>query len=325
MIPKKLAEGDKIRIVAPSRSLAIISQENIKLAALRLEELGFIVTYGKNVWAQDEFDSSSIEQRVSDLHEAYSDREVKGILSVIGGFNSNQLLKYLEYDLIRNNPKIFCGYSDITALHNAIYAKTGIVSYNGPNFSNFSMKKGLDYTLEGFKKCIIGDEPFMISPSEEWADDKWYLDQETRNFIRNEGFRVINQGLAKGRIIGGNLCTLNLLQGTEFMPSLKDTVLFIEDDYESKPSTFDRDLVSLIHQHEFDGVGGILIGKFQKESGMTDELLTKIIKTKRELSDIPVIVGLDFGHTTPQITFPIGGIVDVIATDGSLNIKIVEH
>lgn len=101
--------------------------------------------------------SSSIKSRVEDLHDAYKDKSIKAIFTVIGGFNSNQLLKYLDYDLIKGNPKILCGYSDITALTNAITAKTGIVSYSGLHFSTWAMKKEFEYNLEYFRKCLMNE------------------------------------------------------------------------------------------------------------------------------------------------------------------------
>ena len=307
MIPNKLKKGDEIRIISPARSMSIISKENINIAKKRLEELGFKVTFSKNVEEKDEFDSSSIKSRVDDLHEAFQDKNVKAILTTIGGFNSNQLLKYLDYSLIKSNPKILCGFSDITALQNAIYAKTGLITYSGLHFSSFSMLKSFDYNLEYFKKCLIEEEPINIEPSKEWSDDEWYLDQEKREFMKNEGHLVINEGEAKGTILGANLCTFNLLQGTEFMPSLKDSILFLEDDYESEIHHFDRDLQSLIHLPDFKDVRGIVIGRFQKKSKVTDELLIKMIKTKKEFDNIPVIANVDFGHTSPLITFPVGG------------------
>lgn len=325
MIPPKLKEGDEIIVVSPSRSLAIISKDSRDIAVQRFNEMGLKVSFSKNSDEIDDFNSSKIASRIDDLDAAFLDKDVKAILTSIGGFNSNQLLRYIDYKKIKQNPKIICGFSDITALHNAIYAKTGLVSYYGPHFSSFGMKKGFDYTLEYFKKCLLDSKPINIAPSGEWSDDEWYKDQEKRNFIENKGYVTINEGEAKGTIIGGNLCTFNLLQGTEFMPCLKENILFIEDDCESKPQHFDRDLQSLIHQSGFEEVRGILIGRFQKESNMTNELLTKIIKSKKELRGIPVISNVDFGHTTPAITFPIGGRAEIVSSKDRIEIKITEH
>ena len=171
----------------------------------------------------------------------------------------------------------------------------------------------------------MSDESFEVKPSKKWSDDEWYLDQNNRNLINNEGYLVINEGSIEGTVVGGNLCTLNLLQGTEYMPNLDRTVLFIEDDYESTPHTFDRDLQSLIHQPDFDGVGGIVIGRFQKKSKMSSELLTKIIKSKKELDNLPVVVNTDFGHTDPKITFPIGGTARISLAKNTTRIEILKH
>ncbi len=323
--PERLKFGDEIRAIAPASSLSIIPDENIRLAKLKLEEIGFKVTFSKNCKETDSFDSSSIKSRIKDLHDAFLDKNVKAILTVIGGFNSNQLLKYIDYGLIKKNPKILCGYSDITALANVIMCKTGLVTYSGPHFSTFAMKKGLEYTLEYFKNCLMDSKPFNIEHSKEWSNDAWYRDQENRIFIKNKGYYAINNGSAKGTLIGGNLCTLNLLQGTEFMPSLENSILFIEDDSESKAVNFDRDLQSLIHLPEFKGVRGIVIGRFENESKITSELMIQIIKTKKELDGIPVIVDVDFGHTAPLVTIPIGGKVSIIASEKDAKIIVEKH
>jgi len=323
--PAKLKAGDEVRIIAPSRSLAIVSEEVRRIANKRFSDLGLKISFGKHVEEKDEFASSSIESRIEDLHEAFGDKNVKAIITVIGGFNSNQLLKYLDWDLIRNNPKIFCGYSDATALSNAIFTKTGLISYSGPHYSTFGQELYFDYTLEYFKKCIFSEDPFEIIPSKQWSDDAWYENQKDRILIKNEGFLVINEGSAFGTIIGGNLGTLNLLQGTEYFPTLENSILFLEDDYESLPHTFDRDLQSLIHLPSFSGVKGIVIGRFQKASKMTNDLLIKIIKTKKELDNIPIIANLDFGHTDPKITFPIGGEANLIVKERKVKLELTKH
>ncbi|NEU28918.1 S66 family peptidase [Paenibacillus ottowii] len=320
----KLKAGDEIRILSPSRSLSIVSKENRLIALNKLEGLGFKVSFSQHVLENDDFASSSIESRVADLHEAFIDPKVKGILTSIGGYNANQLLAHLDYELISAHPKRLCGYSDITALSHAIYAKTGIITYAGPHFLTFAMLRGNDYTTTYFQRLMLGEGSIQIQSSPEWSDDTWYLDQDRRSFHRNAGPYAIHEGEAEGTIVGGNLCTLNLLQGTPYMPSLKGTILFVEDDYESSPATFDRDLQSLLHQPEFDQVKGIIIGRFQKASHMTEELLRQIISSKRELASIPVIADADFGHTTPQFTYPIGGKAIIRAYSDRVSIEICE-
>lgn len=218
-----------------------------------------------------------------------------------------------------------CGYSDITALTNAIFAKTGLVGYSGPNYSSFGQKLHFEYTLEYFRKCLMTDNPYEVEPCGFWTDDAWYVNQDDRQKMPSAGFVCINEGEAQGTIIGGNLCTLNLLQGTQFMPSLKDAILFIEDDVGTNPTTFDRDLQSLLHQPDFCGARGVVIGMFQKKSGFTPELLSKIIKSKRELCGIPVLSNANFGHIDPKFTFPIGGKAQIISNPGRSRIMILEH
>ena len=322
--PDKLRNGDEVRVISPSRSIAILGEESKKIANERFKDLGLMLSFGHHVEECDEFNSSSIKSRIDDLHEAFADKKVKAILTVIGGFNSNQLLRYIDWGLIRNNPKIICGFSDITALNNSFYAKTGLVTYSGPHYSSFGQKLYFEYTLEYFKKCLMTEKPFEVKPTLEWSDDEWYLDQDKRVLKPNDGNWIINSGQAEGVIIGANLCTFNLLQGTEYFPSLKDSVLFIEDDYESQPYHFDRDLQSLIHLPDFKAVKGVVIGRFQKKSKMTAKLLKKIIKSKKELDKLPVIANVDFGHTDPKINFPIGGQVEIKAGEKSV-IKILKH
>lgn len=137
IIPKKIQMGSHIRVIAPSRSLSLLGKETIEVANTRLKNMGFQISFGKYVYESDMFSSTTIEHRFEDLHNAFLDQTVDGILTVIGGFNSNQLLRYIDWEIIKNNPKIFCGYSDITVLNNSIYAMTGLVTYSGPHYSSF--------------------------------------------------------------------------------------------------------------------------------------------------------------------------------------------
>jgi muramoyltetrapeptide carboxypeptidase LdcA involved in peptidoglycan recycling len=327
MTPNKLKAGDEVRIIAPSRSMSILGADCIELATKRLEELGLKVTFGKYV---KDFDSdymcTNAKDRAEDLNDAFKDTNVKAILTAIGGFNSNQILKYIDFEAIKNNPKILCGFSDITILLESIHAKTGLVTYYGPHYSSFGLKKGFEYTMEHFKEMFFGEGKAEISSSNEWSDDAWFIDQENRDFIKNDGMFVINEGIAEGKILGGNLCTLNLLQGTEYMPKFdEEVILFLEDDEMAGKLflvNFDRDLVSLIMQPGFENVKGIVLGRCQKASEMTREKWIKLIKSKPELKNIPVIAGCDFGHTTPIMTFPIGGKATLVAKNNEIKFEI---
>ncbi len=320
IFPNKLVAGDEVRVIAPALSLKMISQDNINHAIGVLQSIGLKVTFGKHVNEEDIFNSSSIQSRLEDLHEAFQDKNVKAILAVIGGSNSNQMLRYINYDLIKSNPKIFCGYSDITALQNAIYQKTGLVTYSGPQFSSFAMKKGFEYTLKYFKKMLFERSPVHVAASKLWSDDAWFLNQENRVFYENDGYWLIHPGEMKGTPIGGNISSLQLLHGTCYMPSLNNSILFLEADNITEihgVGEFDRVFQSLIHQPNFANVKGIVIGRFEKKFAMDQEKLRIIINSKSELNNVPIIANVDFGHTMPIITFPIGGTCEIFAKNPS--------
>ena len=257
----------------------------------------------------DEWNSSSIQSRVDDIHKAFLDDKVKAILTAIGGFNVNQILEHIDYDIIRQHPKILCGYSDITALLHAVYAKTGLASYHGAHFSTFGFDLEAEYTQKAFFDCVMNNDNITIHPSQ--AAKK---------------YTIIQQGTCEGTIIGGNLCTLNLLQGTQFMPQTDDVVLFLEDDnitgnyflYE-----FDRNFQSLLQAYGTDKIKGVVFGRFDDSCKMNADVIRSIIADKLP-KDIPVIYGADFGHVFPMITFPIGGKVRVEAFDDPV-IEIITH
>jgi len=325
VIPAKLKAGDEVRVVSPAVSLGFIPREQRDLAEERWEELGLRISYSPNGEVLDRFDSSPVEARVSDLHGAFADPEVKGMLTTLGGYNSNQLLAHLDYDLIGANPKAFCGFSDITALATAIHARTGLVTYSGPHFTTLGMKRGVEYTINHFEQCVVRDGPLVVEPADHWSDDPWYLDQDNRDLVPNPGYEVLNEGEAEGRILGGNLGTLALLFGSSYMPGLEGTVLLLEDDEEIQPHHFDRTLQSLIHQPGFEGVRGMVLGRFQRASNMDLETLKEMLDAKPELSRMPMIANASFGHTTPAFTFPIGGTGAIRAHAGDVKLRIEKH
>lgn len=323
--PAKLKAGDKVAVIAPSLSCSVISAEKAANATKQMNALGLEVVFGQHVQETNSFNSSSIESRIHDLHWAFSDPSIKAVFAAAGGFNCSQLLQYIDWELIKNNPKIFSGYSDITALNNAIFSKTGLVTYSGPCYSTFEKIASSPYTLDYFKHCVMADNPITITPSDSFSGDAWFVKKEDRQVLKNEGFYSIHSGEARGTLVGANLVTLGTLRGTSYFPNLKDTILFLEDDYEAQPHHFDRDLQSLILQEGFDGVKGIVIGRFQTQSGITPELLQEIIASKKELAQLPIIANVDFGHTSPMISFPIGGEVSMKASAAGCEIVIEKH
>lgn len=327
IIPEVLKAGDEVRVIAPARGLKLIGADAREIAGKRFSEMGLKLTFGKNTTDENwnMMGSSSVKMRVEDLMAAFADKNVKAVFTVIGGANSNELLPYLDYDLIRRNPKIFCGFSDITALLNGIYAMTGLVTFLGPHYSSLGMLKGAEYTLNNLGKMLFGPQENDVVPSKEWSDDLWFLDQEKRSFIKNEGWWILQKGKASGTIVGGNLGTFNLLLGSKFRPSfVKDTILFIEDNFSSESldvSSFERNLQALCYQDDFANVKGVVIGRFQKGSNMTREKLEFIVQNQQALKGLPVIANVDFGHTTPLLTIPIGGSCELGASAKLLKIK----
>lgn len=323
--PKKLKRGSHVRVIAPSRSLRIISEDVVDLAIKRLAALGVSVSIGSHAREMDDSASSAIKSRIEDLHEAFADTTVDAIFTAIGGYNAIQLLDKIDYGLIKSNPKILCGFSDISVLSNAIYARTGLVGYSGIHFSSWGMKKGFDYSSDMAKYCLFEDQPYDITSSEEWSDDPWFMDQDKRVFLKNDGLKAVNQGYAEGTIIGGHVRCLASLQGTEYWPSFEKTILFLEEDEEISAPLFDRLLNSLCYQKDFSEVKGIVIGRFQVNSKISDEQLRSIVKKNVKLAHLPVIIGADIGHTTPMATFPVGGECKLTAEDSTATITITKH
>ncbi len=311
IVPQKLKKGDEIRVVAPSSGIKIIGADCRQIAKERFEAMGLKVTFGKNT-TDDNFDlfgTTDIEKRAEDIMDAFQDSNVKAIFTIIGGFNSNQILPFLDYDIIKSNPKILCGYSDITSLLNGIRAKTGLVTFYGPHYSTIGMKKGNEYTLDCIVKVLFEGQA-DIFPSNEWSDDLWFLDQENRNFIKNDGWWILQSGRAEGVFCGGNLGTLVLLNGTPYQSKfVEDTILAVEDCNYSKADdeVFLRHFQAIAQREDFVNVKAVIIGRFQKASNLSRDKLEYIIANIPQLRDIPVIANIDFGHTTPMATFPLGG------------------
>ncbi|WP_155997485.1 S66 family peptidase [Streptococcus ruminantium] len=305
---KKLRQGNHIRIVSPSSSIERIGGFEVNLAAKeKLEELGFRLSFSEHYFENDIFYSSSIASRVADLEVAFSDETVDAIMTTIGGFNCNELLPYLDYDLIARNPKIFCGYSDTTALLNAIYAKTGMQTYMGPAYSSFKMKEGQPYQTDSWLKAVTQNQ-YELIPSSQWSNDAWYLPDTPRTFFPTD-WKVYNPGQASGIAIGGNISTLNLLTGTEFAPKPDRYILFLEEAEDDHYDIISRHLAALLQT--YPNPQAVLLGRFPKETKMTEEILLAILDKHPILNTIPVLYDLDFAHTQPLFTITIGGQVQV--------------
>lgn len=321
--PAFLQKGDEIRVVAPSTGIKIIGADCRAIAKERFEAFGLKVSFGKNTIDDnfDEFGTSDYKKRAEDIMDAFRDKNIKAIFTIIGGFNSNQVLPFLDYEIIKANPKIVCGFSDITALLNGIRAKTGMITFYGPHYSSIGMKKGNEYTLNCLQRMLFeGKSDF--APSAEWSDDLWFIDQEKRDFIKNDGWWVLQDGNAQGVLEGGNISTLVLLGGTDFAVKFEQpTILALENCFISgaDKKEFLRQLQAMVQRADFVNVRALLIGRFQKDSKVSRADLEYIVSSIPQLKGLPIIANMDFGHTTPIATLPLGGKCTIM--DGKIKLE----
>lgn len=330
--PPLLQPGDEVRVVAPSRSLGgllksgKVSEIDVEFAIARLRSLGITVSFGSGVWEANDYLQAPISRRLEDFHDAFSNSKVKALLSVQGGIGAIHLLNKLDYKLIKMNPKAFCGYSDNCFIQNALLSSSGLISFYGPNFASFMMKENFEYSLEHFKTCLFSKSPFSIKPSKLWSDDDWVSNQGDRKLIENRGYWVINPGEARGQVVGGNLGCLNLLQGTQYFPDISNGVLFLENPGEGRVTlnSLESSMKGLIYQSNFSNIKGLVLGRYPESAKINRNNLTMLLETCPELKRIPVVGNVDFGHTTPTITFPIGGGCSIKAFEEKIEIIVNE-
>lgn len=315
---KPLVKGNHIRIVSPSSSIERLGGFEANLAAKeKLEELGFNLSFSEHYFENDIFFSSSIESRVADLEAAFADQSVDAVMTTIGGFNCNELLPYLNYDLIARHPKIFCGYSDTTALLNGIYAKTGMPTYMGPSYSSFKMIQGQEYQSKMWLNAVT-QNAYELVPSPEWSSNAWYDPSLPRSFFPTE-WKVYNHGKASGTAIGGNISTLNLLTGTDYAPKPEKYVLFLEEAEDDNYLIILRHLTAILQA--YPNPQAVIFGRFPKETEMTHEILMAIFDKHPILKQVPVMYDLDFAHTQPLFTITIGGEVTIDTQKQSIQFK----
>jgi muramoyltetrapeptide carboxypeptidase len=312
--PKKLERGDIIGVVSPSSSLPADIPNRFKRGVDCIEKLGYKVKIGKNATKKLGYMAGSPQERADDINEMFSDKDVKAIFCSIGGYSSNQILDLIDYKLIKKNPKIFMGYSDITTLLLAIHAKTNLVTFHGPTvmpqFGEYPTI--LSYTLENMEKVLCqNNKKTILRPSKEWTDEflDWSkgLDNRPRKMVKNRGWKVLRGGRASGRLIGGNLQTIEVLIGTEYLPSFKDAIFFWEET-ESSIEEIDRTLTHFKAVGLLDNINGMLVGRLDWSVKISDKnyTLEKVIMRICKDYDFPIMIDMDFGHTDPMITLPIG-------------------
>ena len=298
--PKRLKKGDLIGIISPSSSPDDLSQ--INSGVKYLESFGYKVIVGKNVGKERGYLAGTDGQRLDDLHEMFKNKEVKAIVCVRGGYGATRLLDKINYRLIKANPKILIGYSDITALQLAFFQKAGLVTFAGPMLTtNFSNQ--IDpFTEENFWRVVTSNK--KIGRIKLPEDDKLIP-------IRN--------GSKIGRILGGNLTIIGSLMGTAYFPSMKNRILFLEEVGEA-PYRVDRIFNQLRLLKIFEDVSGIIFGAFTDcvESDLEKSTLSigEVIEDYLESLKKPIVYNLSHGHIPTLLTIPQGIRVKLNASRG---------
>lgn len=331
--PSRLNKGDTLVILAPSSGLPAIYPNRIHQAKEFFEQEGFQVQLYPSLAINEGGKAGSPSLRMSELHRAFQDPKVKGIICAIGGLAANELVEKLDYDVIKNNPKIFCGYSDITHLHFAIFTRCNLVTFYGPAaMTQFGeWPNPFDYTWNSFCRILQKTEPYgIIKSSSEWTQEigNWdaHAEKKGRKTVKNEGHIWIKGGKAKGRLVAGCLYSIHQIKGTSYMPRLDDAILFIEnsegEDY-MKPeplSNIDTMLMDLRNTGIFNAIRGLVVGRAYLYRGNERDEFLELIRKHTKNYSFPVVCNVDFGHTDPMLTLPIGCTVELDSTKNKLEI-----
>lgn len=292
ILPKKLTEGSLIGLIAPGGD---VSEKQLKEAQQNLENLGFKTYFTQNILAKEGYLAGSDEQRASDIMHMFTNPKVDAIFCVRGGYGTARTLNLLNYEQIKQNPKILIGYSDITALITALYQRIGLVSFHGPvatsTFNSFS--------IESMKNVIQ-------TPQNEYIYD--YLREKDTEQSSEYDVYTISGGKASGKLIGGNLMMLVSLVGTKYEPDFEDKIIFIEEVRE-KPYKVDRMLTQLLMATNFSKAAGIVCGIFNKcdAENLDESFSLKEVLTRRlQPLNIPIFYGAPFGHVENKWCLPVG-------------------
>ena len=282
IVPDKLKKGDIIGVVAPSNPIIGDNIEEIKKAKEIIEADGFRVKFSENLFSNTNNYSGTAKEKAEDINNMFADKDVKMIWCAKGGNNSNSTFEYLDFDIIKNNPKIICGYSDITSITNIITEKTGIVTFSSTNFKTIAT----DETDYSYKQAL---NRFV---------------QGSLEFGQNN-FKIIKSGEAEGKLIGGNLSLIRGLVCGKYKVDFTDKILFIEElGYETDPAMVSNNLYYMKQNGVFDKIKGLWIGNYEHESGIALEKI--VLDCLEEKYNFPIIKSNNFGHIEKKEVIPIG-------------------
>lgn len=301
ILPPKLNIGDIIGVVAPSNPIIGDNIEELNKAKEIVENSGFKVKYSKNLFSNTNGYCSTAKEKAEDINEMFADKNVKMIWCAKGGNNSNSTFEYLDYELIKQNPKIICGYSDITSLTNIITENTGLVTFSGTNFKTIAT----DETDFSYKQALS-----------RFVDGSLKIEPENEKYIR------IQEGKAEGELIGGNLSLTKELVCGKYSIDFTDKILFLEElGYESDPAVVSNSLYYMKQNGVFDKIKGLWIGNYEHQSGITlEKIILDVLENKYKF---PIIKSNNFGHIENKTVIPIGTNAE-INTNENIKIKLIE-
>ena len=319
IVPPRLREGDTIGAVSLSSGLSASVPHRLDRGLQFFRERGFTNREFRSTRSQYRWESAPSEQRARDLMDAFAAPEVGAILCTVGGETANKILEHLDFDMIRRNPKIFCGYSDPSVIHYAIHAKAGVATYYGPailpQFGEYP--EPFAYTVDHFFRAVCTGAVGKVAPSLEWTDEtpNWFFGEDLhrpRMTKRNTGPVWLKEGRCIGPILGGCLHSIVNLLGTEYWPDHRDHVLFLEipegSDYDAPAplSEVDALLGHLRLAGVFAQVKGLIVGRPFKYSADDAEVLKDLLLEHTREFSYPLFFGADIGHTDPMITIQLG-------------------
>lgn len=300
--PEKLKRGDTIGVIAPSSPIIGVKKEELERARKIVEKDGFKVKYSKNLFSNTNGYTATAKEKAEDINEMFKDKEVKMIWCARAGGSSSTTFEYLDYELIRKNPKIICGYSDITSLTNIITEKTGLVTFSGTNFKTIAT----DETNYSYKEVI-----------------KRFVDGSLAIRNSSEEYKTIQEGTAEGELIGGNLYLTRGMVAGRYSIDFTDKILFLEElGLESDPEMVSNFLYYMRQNKVFDKIKGIWLGNYEHESGITLEKIVKDVLGNEY--KFPIIKSNNFGHIETKTVIPIGTKAK-IDTSKDVKIELIEN
>lgn len=298
--PKKLELGDKIAVTAPGG--AIWDQKDVLRFELLLKNMGFRVVLGETLTKKKGYLAGTDEERSNELMSFFVDSSVDGIIAMRGGWGCARLLDKLDYSIIQSNPKVLMGFSDITSLLNAIYVKTGLVTFHGL----VGVNTWNEFSTNVFQQVVCSGEICSFP-----------MDQST-----SSNFLSINKGKAIGRLFGGNLSVISGLIGSPYFEIPQNSILFLEETNE-EPYVVDRLLTHLKLAKVYEKLNGVVFGNCSRclaENPMQSIPTIQVIREHFSEIKIPVSYGSPIGHVANKWTLPIGIEVEMDADIGSLSL-----